>query len=76
MDREMLLENLRQAEQHVADGDRVLERQRRVIRHLRRNRHGEHMISSAESLLRAFEETQSLHRADVARLRAELDIPR
>ena len=74
MDRELLLEHLRQAERHVAEGERVLAHQRCVIEHLRRDRHSESMIDAAESLLRSFEELQSMHLADVVRLSRELAI--
>lgn len=75
MDREMILDHLKQAERHVAEGERVLEHQRTVIDHLRRDGHGDPMIDAAERLLRSFEEVQSMHIADVERLRGELTAP-
>ena len=75
MDRQILIEHLTMAERHVADGQRVLEHQRGVIEELRRDRHGESLLDEAESLLRSFEEMQSMHVADVVRLRRELAIP-
>lgn len=72
----MLLDHLKQAERHVARGEHVLEHQRGVIEELRRDGHDERMIEAAERLLRSFEEVQSMHRADVARLREELTAPR
>lgn len=68
----MLLEHLKQAERHAAEGVRVLEHQRSIIDHLRRDGHSEPMIEAAERLLRSFEEVQRMHIADVARLREEL----
>ena len=50
MDRDMILDHLRQAERHVADGERVLEHQRAVIDHLRRAGQEDSMIGAAESL--------------------------
>ena len=75
MDRAMLLEHLRQAERHVTSGERILKHQRCVVEHLRRDRHSEPLIDAAERLLRSFEEVQSMHVADVARLRGELMTP-
>lgn len=74
MDRRILLEHLTQAERHVADGERILRHQRDVIEDLRRDRHGAWLIDAAESLLSSFEEMQSMHIADVTRLRKELAI--
>lgn len=75
MDRDMILDHLRQAERHVAGGERVLEHQRAVIDHLRRAGQEDSMIGAAESLLRSFEEVQSMHFADLERLRGELATP-
>ena len=72
MDRVILAEHLTLAERHVADGERVLEHQRRIIEDLRRDGNSAGMIDAAESLLRSFEEIQSLHLADAAPLRREL----
>lgn len=71
----MLVEHLTMAERHVAHGERILENQQRVIEELRRDRHSDALIVAAERLLRSFEEVQSMHLADVARLRKELAIP-
>ena len=76
MDREMLLEHLRQAERHVASGEHILRHQRCVVEHLRRDRHSEPLIDAAERLLRSFEEVQGMHVADAVRLRGELMTPR
>lgn len=70
----MLLEHLTQAERHVTEGERVLKHQRSVIEDLRRSGHNELFIDAAERLLRSFEEVQSMHLADVDRLRRELAI--
>ena len=69
MYRAMILEHLRMAEQHVADGVRHIARQRELIAELRRDRHD---TWAAENLLKLFEETQALHVADRDRLSAQL----
>lgn len=76
MDRDMLVEHLRQAERHVTSGERILKHQRCVVEHLRRDRHSEPLIDAAERLLRSFEEVQSMHVADMTRLRGELATPK
>ena len=75
MDRELILQHLKQAERHVAEGERVLEHQRTVIDHLRRDGGGDPMIDAAERLLHSFEEVQRMHLADRDRLRGELTAP-
>lgn len=72
MDRERLFEHLKLAERHVAEGERVLEHQRAIVEHLRRDGHSGQLIREAERLLRTFREVQSMHVADAARLRQEL----
>ena len=52
MDRELILQHLKQAERHVFEGERVLGHQRSVIEHFRRDGHSESMIDAAERLLR------------------------
>lgn len=71
----MLLEHLKQAERHAAAGERVLKHQLSVIEHLRRDHHSGAVIEEAEKLLRSFEEVQSMHLADIDRLRAQLATP-
>ena len=74
MDREIFLAHLKQAERHVAEGERLLKHQRCVVEHLRRDP-GSDLIDAAERLLHSFEEVQMLHVADVTRLRKELEAP-
>lgn len=52
MDRELLLQHLKQAERHVFEGERVPGHQRSVIEHLRRDGHSESMIDAATALFR------------------------
>ena len=72
MDRQMLIDHLKQAERHVAEGNRILGHQRSVVEHLRKDRRGGHLIDAAETLLRSFEEVQRMHVADMERLTREL----
>jgi len=69
MDRDSLLQHLAGAERRAADGERHLERQRRILEELHQDRHD---TRRAEDLLRTFEESQAMHRADLARIREEL----
>ena len=69
MTRDMILRHLADAERRAANGQLHLERQRRILNELRRDRHDTHR---AEELLRTFEESQAMHLADLARIRAEL----
>jgi hypothetical protein len=75
MDRAILIEHLALAERHAAEGERILEHQRAIIDDLRHRAHSAGMTEEAERLLLQFEEAQSLHLADAARLRKELSIP-
>ena len=69
MDPETLRRHLAQANEHVAQGERLIAEQRERIRlfALRGND-----TSRAEELLRLFEDTQAHHVADRDRLIAEL----
>ena len=69
MDRELLEDNLRLAESHVELGEQTVSRQRELIVELER---GGHDTSLARVLLQTFEQSQAMHLADRARLRAEL----
>jgi hypothetical protein len=69
MDRQMITDDLALAEQHVADGERIVERQRALIRHLS---HEGHDTAKAEVLLAQFIETQRAHIADRDWLQREL----
>lgn len=66
---EMLLMHLGQAERHVADGARLLKRERATVRQRRRAGRD---IAEAERLLQTMEEIQLLHVAHVQRLYWEL----
>jgi hypothetical protein len=69
MDRAMLVEHLAQAARHVAAGERYVERQRRIVAHLKREGRD---VREASDLLLQFEEMQALHMAEWDRLRKEL----
>jgi hypothetical protein len=72
VNRELLEENLRLAETHVALGEQHLLRQRELIVELEK---GGHDTSLAQSLLQTFEQSQTMHLADRERLRRELAEP-
>jgi hypothetical protein len=69
MDRAMIAEHLAQAERHVAEGEKIISRQRALV-----------VIAEAtggdaersKALLASFEDTQAIHIADRERLREEL----
>ena len=67
--RRLLEEHLILAERHVADGERLLERQRRIVED--RQREGLDVELSTD-LLMQMEELQRMHIADRDRLRNEL----
>lgn len=67
----MLMEQLTQAERHVAQGERLIERQRRVIAEFQRNG-GD--AREATRVLHQLVELQDLHIADRDRLRKELGL--
>ena len=69
MDKRILLAHLEQAKRHAAAGKRLLAEQRARIAQLLNDGHD---VAPAEALLARFEETQTLHLADVERLIEEL----
>ena len=69
MEREVILENLGDAEKHIGHGERQLRLQRELIAELRRAGRD---ASEAEALLKSNEQTQKLHFADRSRLLREL----
>jgi hypothetical protein len=70
MDRATTERTLEMVQRHVAEGERIIERQRRLI--ARMDTLGRD-VSRSEELLRSFEESQRLHIADRDRLIQELD---
>jgi hypothetical protein len=69
MDRQTIAAHLDQAERHARQGAVHVQNQRTLLADLHR---GGHDTTEASSLLRRFEELQSLHVADRDRLRREL----
>ena len=69
MERAFLEQRLAEAEIHVLDGERLVERQRTAIKERRRD--GVE-VTLATELLAMMEETLALHIADRDRLRREL----
>jgi hypothetical protein len=69
MDRAMLMRHLAQAEQHIADGERHLTRQRATICELEQD--GFDAVA-ARALLASFKQTQALHVAHRERVSAEI----
>lgn len=69
MDRALLTEHLLKAEQHVAQSEERIRRQRELVEHLATA--GLDTIQ-AEYLLLVFEQALALHKSDRDRLRAEL----
>jgi hypothetical protein len=69
MDRTMLAEHLARAARDVAAGERHVERQRRIVGHLKREGRD---VREASDLLLQFEVMQALHMAEWDRLRNEL----
>lgn len=67
--REMLIEHLRQAHEHVALGERHLARQRQIVEEYERLGLD---VTKAQWLLSQFEELQVLHVADRDRLQEQL----
>jgi hypothetical protein len=72
MEHPALFEHLALAETHVAEGERILARQRRLLAELERDGHD---TRTARTLLQSFEQTQASHVAERDRLRAELSGP-
>jgi hypothetical protein len=62
--------HLEEAERHVSEGARRLERQRAIIEQLRRDGHD---AKQAETLLRAMENLERMHIEHVALIRNELE---
>lgn len=73
MDRALLLDHLAMAERHVAEGERIIARQREIVAQLTRDGHAG-LLSKALDLLSMFEETQAAHVTDRNRLRKELGL--
>jgi hypothetical protein len=65
----MLRKHLALAERHVAEGERLIARQRELVTSLER---GGHDLRDAIELLRLFKELEALHVAHRDRLRKEL----
>jgi hypothetical protein len=58
MDRQMLLDHLEEAQRHISNGARLLERERAILEEQRRDGHD---IKQAEALLQTMEELQQVH---------------
>ena len=69
MNRQMLLDHLEEAERHVSNGARLLERQRAIIDERRRDGHD---VKRAEGMLETMQELQRMHIEHLATLRKEL----
>jgi hypothetical protein len=69
MKRNILLEHLRLAEHHAAEGERHLAHQEQVVAEL--DQHG-HDTREAIKVLATLRETQRLHQEDVGRILGEL----
>jgi hypothetical protein len=65
MDRNLILEHLKLAREHVATGERHIPNQREIIAHLE---HDGHDTSDAKDLLTKLEEVQKMHVSDRDRL--------
>jgi hypothetical protein len=71
MDRAIIVEHLKIAERHIAEGEALIARQSDLLAQLERE--GDRIIvAEAKKLMTRFEEIQRLHLADRDRLRAEL----
>jgi hypothetical protein len=71
-DRSLITEQLRRADQHVADGERHITQQRQLIAKLEQDGHDTKM---AIELLATFEQLQATHIAHRDRIRDELAQP-
>jgi hypothetical protein len=69
MDKAMIAKHLAIVERHVTEGQRHIDRQREIVRELQRDGRDP---ATAMSLLRQFEDMQTLHIQDRDRLRSEL----
>lgn len=73
MKRSILLGELAQADRHVREGERHLLRQREIVAELERHGHGHSRTANmAKVILETFEQAQSAHLNDRARLLLEL----
>ena len=70
--RQMIEEQLAQAERHVTQGEDHIRRQKQVVRELELDGHAE-TAAKAHRLLEQFEELQLLHVIGRDRLRGELE---
>ena len=66
----MILDHLRQAEQHVAEGEAHIAKQERIIAQLEQDGHD---TTAAEELLATLLESQALHEQGARTWRAELE---
>ena len=71
MDRVTLERHLALADAHVAEGHRLVENQRELIKRLDQDGHD---TFTARTLLATFEEVQQMHIADRDRLSKELEV--
>jgi hypothetical protein len=69
MDRQMLLDHLAQANDHVERGEKHVRRQRELIGELERDGHDS---TSAKALLVQFEQILAMHKTDRDRIAREL----
>ena len=69
MDRQMVLDHLALAEQHITEGKIIIERQLTLIAKLEQ---GGHDTTGSRELLTQFLHTQKMHEEDRKRLRREL----
>jgi hypothetical protein len=69
MDRQTILERLQLVHRHIAEGAKALAHQRTLIARLREDGHS---TEAAEAMLGVFENTQTLHVADLTQLQREL----
>ena len=69
MDRQLVLERMAQAERHVAEGHKIIQRQRHIIADLERDGHD---ATQAHALMNALLETQAAHEEGLVRIRQEL----
>ena len=67
---ERMLRHLKEAEQHVQNGEELLKRQRVLVDELDRDGHD---TSTAREVLRTLEQSQSMHIADRDRVLEEVE---
>lgn len=70
MDRAVLLRHLRQARDHIAEGERHIRRQREIVAHLKRDGHN---ASLASDLLETLEQLQESHIATRDRIKSMME---